>query len=334
MKEHKLKRGTNDNLVTSSEKRRGSSPASLVIEKLLDKYNIRSEKLVDGLSRGSFHFSPKVTLNWINGKSQPRSRGKDALVEFFSAYNPDVSEYWFEAKLSEIVHLLQNDKKTLEIKFPKIFVDSLELQKYSKIFEGNWITKRYAFENTGRIARELLIIHPYKNGVIPVTIYGVTSLGVEQQGGYIEEVYTGQLFVVGEQIAIETTLKNNEKERIRRIDISKPREFQKRRAHWGLVSGYSSIKMEPAASRAFMLRVSDKQITDKIIRKNFIGFRNTSTNDSVLEKILSNDIQKYHVSARPDFVLTISGQDFYENAGDDFFNRMERGIFQKILRTE
>lgn len=292
--------------------------AKQIIKVLLERLDLTEADLLSGLSLGGKGFSKKVAKRWIEGTSQPRTKGREALAQYFRRYNPDVSEYWFEAPFETIEHKLNLGSKAVRIELPNIRHNSQSLHDLSAALAGDWILKRFAFDNSGRVAREILTIYPYEEGHIAAKIYGITSTGVGQRDGYLEQEFNGQVDLLGELLVITTAHFGNHCTRYRSIILKKPLEIGRmERLHWGIVTGYSSVKAEPASARTLMLRPNQIISQPPSNRKRHMGFRTIEKHEVAKNRLLSNDIKAHHVSKNEDFVLTTSQQDLHELADTD-----------------
>ena len=288
--------------------------AGAVILFLLETANDSSENLLEDLARAERNsFSKKVASRWLDGTSQPRSKGREALAKYFSRHFAAVKPYWFELAVERVEELIGASGKTLSVSFDHIPRKLQELHKVARLLEGEWTTKRYAFDNSGKIAREILTIDSLEEGLVKATKYGVTSRFSKIDADPVEEKFEGQMVLIGHMICIFLSSVEHGTGRFRAIHLPYPNDDTSvSEIQWGIVSGYSSAKNEPVASRILLLKNPSRIANNALKRKKFMCFRSLEKTEDRLKRVLSNDIKNHHVSSFEDHILTTSYQDVLE----------------------
>jgi len=305
------------------------TPIRDVIYFLLEKFNIHDERFTEEMI-AQFNFSEKTIENWLAGKVMPAKTGRARLAEYFRGYSPKINPSDF--KLSAITFKKKFDEaytheklNTIEIPLNGAELSMTDLNNGYRQLRGVYRTYRYAFENTGKIAVEFLIIKGFdeKSHLIKATIIGGSNtssssiMALDDKGLKIEE-FSGRVLCFGSTYYLfftSETDRDQNNTRMRMVVLEKPERHRSYdNFYYGIIVARSSYFGAPASARFFLEKITTGLSRNLSIEqlKNDVEI---TTQDQIPKNILtliSNDIKNNHMGVRKDYILRTSMYDMAE----------------------
>ena len=297
-----------------------------IVKYLLNEFNINEVRFSDEMA-SQFLLSEKTIENWLLGRVNPSKTGRKYLCEYFSIYVARLNPSDFSLTAEQFIKKVSSNRNRSnidELRIP-LFGEGVspdQLQKDYRNIKGVYQTYRYAFENTGIIAKEYIIVDGFDSAsnLIKVKMIGGSNTSLKNRNSkYLAiETFSGRIICLGNTFYLMLSSEGSLEDanpRIRFITLEKTEHhFLYDKFRYGILLSRSSYFGTPAASRILLEKVNsnlDKGLNYQSLKNNVKFVTQENVPKNILE-VISNDIKRNHMGVREDYILRTSTSDLIE----------------------
>lgn len=305
---------------------KNTTPIKSILDFLLTKYGIPEERFIEEMTM-NYIMSEKTIENWLCGKVNPSKTGRKNLCEYFRLYTPRLNPSDFSLSSDSFIKktsVTNSDQYINSFQVP-LMGESLsvaQLHEDYKNLRGVYRSYRYAFENTGLIAKEYIVVKGFdeKTNLIKAKMISGSNTSMEVQGArsFSVETFNGHVICLGNTFYMMLASEEGQarsNQRVRFITLEKSEHhFLYDQFRYGILLSRSSYFGTPAAARILLKKISthlDRNFNYNQLKKD-IEFVTLDQMPKNIIEVISNDIKKHHMGVREDFILKTATSDMIE----------------------